>query len=67
MGEADVRGVGGISRTGYNEGKKASAGWHADITFEKVPSDYAVRVPATAHWQTRSSTEDRGMFFLFCV
>lgn len=32
----------GISRTGYVPKARASDGWHSDITFENVPSDYAV-------------------------
>ncbi|TBU31965.1 taurine catabolism dioxygenase [Dichomitus squalens] len=32
----------GIARAGVNEHTRASTGWHADITFEKVPSDYAI-------------------------
>ncbi|THU75602.1 taurine catabolism dioxygenase, partial [Dendrothele bispora CBS 962.96] len=31
----------GIARAGYKMGR-ASDGWHADITFEPVPSDYAI-------------------------
>lgn len=34
----------GISRTGYVATTRASDGWHSDITFENVPSDYAVRI-----------------------
>ena len=34
--------AGGIARADVVDGQRASAGWHADITFEKVPSDYAV-------------------------
>jgi alpha-ketoglutarate-dependent taurine dioxygenase len=33
----------GISRAGLTPNTRASNGWHADITFEPVPSDYAVR------------------------
>ncbi|KAJ6516852.1 hypothetical protein C8R47DRAFT_1088518 [Mycena vitilis] len=33
---------GGISRVGYAETTRASNGWHTDITFERVPSDYAI-------------------------
>ncbi len=32
----------GIARAGTEERSRASTGWHADITFERVPSDYAV-------------------------
>ncbi|KAK7047780.1 hypothetical protein VNI00_006108 [Paramarasmius palmivorus] len=32
----------GIARVGYERSMRASQGWHADITFEKVPSDYAI-------------------------
>ncbi|KAF5347751.1 hypothetical protein D9756_010288 [Leucocoprinus leucothites] len=32
----------GISRTGYMPQARASHGWHSDITFENVPSDYAI-------------------------
>ncbi|KAJ6552066.1 hypothetical protein DFH09DRAFT_601285 [Mycena vulgaris] len=33
---------GGIARTGYSKSARASNGWHTDITFEHVPSDYAI-------------------------
>ncbi|KAF9447058.1 taurine catabolism dioxygenase [Macrolepiota fuliginosa MF-IS2] len=33
---------GGIANTGHQTKTRASRGWHSDITFEKVPSDYAV-------------------------
>ncbi|KAK7039400.1 taurine catabolism dioxygenase [Favolaschia claudopus] len=33
---------GGIARVGYVKSTRASNGWHADITFEPVPSDYAI-------------------------
>ncbi|KAF2793928.1 alpha-ketoglutarate-dependent sulfonate dioxygenase [Melanomma pulvis-pyrius CBS 109.77] len=29
-------------RFGYNSKRIASEGWHADITFERIPSDYAI-------------------------
>ncbi|KAF2022542.1 taurine catabolism dioxygenase [Setomelanomma holmii] len=29
-------------RFGYNTKRIASEGWHADITFERIPSDYAI-------------------------
>ncbi|KAH7073182.1 hypothetical protein FB567DRAFT_572922 [Paraphoma chrysanthemicola] len=29
-------------RFGYNTKRLASEGWHADITFERIPSDYAI-------------------------
>jgi len=29
-------------RFGFNSKKLASEGWHADITFERIPSDYAI-------------------------
>ncbi|KIY72057.1 taurine catabolism dioxygenase TauD TfdA [Cylindrobasidium torrendii FP15055 ss-10] len=32
----------GIARAGDHMSKRASAGWHSDITFERVPSDYAI-------------------------
>lgn len=32
----------GIARAGYAPNIRASHGWHADITFEPFPSDYAV-------------------------
>ena len=32
----------GIARAGYVPNVRASNGWHADITFEPFPSDYAV-------------------------
>jgi alpha-ketoglutarate-dependent taurine dioxygenase len=34
-----------ISRAGLVPNTRASSGWHADITFERVPSDYAVCAP----------------------
>lgn len=34
--------MGGIARAGFVEGTRASSGWHSDITFEPVPSDYAI-------------------------
>ncbi|KXN91352.1 Putative alpha-ketoglutarate-dependent sulfonate dioxygenase [Leucoagaricus sp. SymC.cos] len=34
----------GISRTGYVPQARASEGWHSDITFENVPSDYAMMI-----------------------
>ncbi|KAF9441680.1 TauD-domain-containing protein [Macrolepiota fuliginosa MF-IS2] len=33
---------GGIANTGHQTKTRASRGWHSDITFEKVPSDYAI-------------------------
>ncbi|KAJ6502074.1 hypothetical protein C8R45DRAFT_608413 [Mycena sanguinolenta] len=33
---------GGIARVGYSKSTRASNGWHTDITFEPVPSDYAI-------------------------
>ncbi|KAJ7853707.1 hypothetical protein B0H14DRAFT_781406 [Mycena olivaceomarginata] len=33
---------GGIARVGYSNSNRASNGWHTDITFEPVPSDYAI-------------------------
>ncbi|KAK0481320.1 hypothetical protein IW261DRAFT_1334652 [Armillaria novae-zelandiae] len=33
---------GGIARAGSDESMRASKGWHADITFERIPSDYAL-------------------------
>ncbi|KAJ7226980.1 hypothetical protein GGX14DRAFT_417796 [Mycena pura] len=33
---------GGIARTGYKNTIRASNGWHTDITFEPVPSDYSI-------------------------
>ncbi|KAF9441547.1 TauD-domain-containing protein [Macrolepiota fuliginosa MF-IS2] len=32
----------GGKRPGYQTKLKASGGWHSDVTFEKVPSDYAI-------------------------
>ncbi|KAF7305448.1 Taurine catabolism dioxygenase [Mycena chlorophos] len=32
----------GIARTGYKRNQRAAASWHTDITFEPVPSDYAI-------------------------
>ena len=32
----------GIARAGFRKNQRASTGWHADITFEPVPSDYAI-------------------------
>lgn len=37
-----ISSMGGIARAGIIEGTRASNGWHADITFERVPSDYAI-------------------------
>ncbi|KAH7908154.1 hypothetical protein BJ138DRAFT_1158368 [Hygrophoropsis aurantiaca] len=37
-----ISSMGGISRAGLQEGRRAANGWHADITFEHVPSDYAI-------------------------
>jgi alpha-ketoglutarate-dependent taurine dioxygenase len=37
-----ISSLGGIARADYVQGVRASHGWHADITFEPVPSDYAV-------------------------
>ncbi|EJD46694.1 taurine catabolism dioxygenase [Auricularia subglabra TFB-10046 SS5] len=33
---------GGIARAGYVKGTRASAGWHSDISFERVPSDFTL-------------------------
>lgn len=33
---------GGIARNGYSRSARASNGWHTDITFEPIPSDYAI-------------------------
>ncbi|KAJ7140053.1 hypothetical protein C8R43DRAFT_602220 [Mycena crocata] len=33
---------GGIARNGYKKTIRASNGWHTDITFEPIPSDYAI-------------------------
>jgi alpha-ketoglutarate-dependent taurine dioxygenase len=40
----------GIARAGYSRSARASNGWHADITFEHVPSDYAVRASYLDFW-----------------
>lgn len=40
-----ISSTGGIARAGLVSNARASGGWHADITFERVPSDYAVRAP----------------------
>jgi len=37
-----ISSMAGISKVGYREMRRASDGWHADITFEPVPSDYAI-------------------------
>ncbi|KAF8918711.1 hypothetical protein CPB85DRAFT_1430406 [Mucidula mucida] len=37
-----ISSMGGIARAGTEERSRASTGWHADITFERVPSDYAI-------------------------
>ncbi|THU90611.1 taurine catabolism dioxygenase [Dendrothele bispora CBS 962.96] len=37
-----ISSVSGISRVGVRDDIRASNGWHADITFEPVPSDYAI-------------------------
>ncbi|KZT40928.1 taurine catabolism dioxygenase [Sistotremastrum suecicum HHB10207 ss-3] len=33
---------GGILKADYYSGGRSSSGWHSDITFEKVPSDYSM-------------------------
>ncbi|KAJ7102924.1 hypothetical protein C8R44DRAFT_682352 [Mycena epipterygia] len=33
---------GGIARNRYSKSARASNGWHTDITFEPIPSDYAI-------------------------
>jgi alpha-ketoglutarate-dependent taurine dioxygenase len=40
---------GGIARQGYVVNRIASSGWHTDITFEPVPSDYAVCLPCLVY------------------
>ncbi|KAG7085533.1 hypothetical protein E1B28_003091 [Marasmius oreades] len=37
-----ISSMGGIARAGDHKSTRASRGWHSDITFEKVPSDYAI-------------------------
>jgi len=37
-----ISSMGGIARAGLKRERLASSGWHADITFERVPSDYAI-------------------------
>ncbi|KAJ7579072.1 taurine catabolism dioxygenase [Mycena floridula] len=37
-----ISSMGGIARAGSHKSARASNGWHADITFEPVPSDYAI-------------------------
>ncbi|KAJ6632441.1 hypothetical protein B0H10DRAFT_1977340 [Mycena sp. CBHHK59/15] len=37
-----ISSAGGIARTGYDRSARASNGWHTDITFEPIPSDYAI-------------------------
>ncbi|KIM87923.1 hypothetical protein PILCRDRAFT_814636 [Piloderma croceum F 1598] len=37
-----ISSMGGIARAGVVQGTRASNGWHSDITFERVPSDYAL-------------------------
>lgn len=37
-----ISSMGGIARAGDYKSSRASTGWHADITFEPVPSDYAI-------------------------
>ncbi|EKM53412.1 uncharacterized protein PHACADRAFT_125125 [Phanerochaete carnosa HHB-10118-sp] len=37
-----ISSAGGIARAGYARNVRASDGWHTDITFEPVPSDYAI-------------------------
>ncbi|TFK99627.1 taurine catabolism dioxygenase [Pterulicium gracile] len=37
-----ISSMGGISRADVRRGTRASNGWHADITFENVPSDYTM-------------------------
>lgn len=37
-----ISSAGGIARAGYVHGARASAGWHADVSFEPFPADYTV-------------------------
>ncbi|KAF9074249.1 hypothetical protein BDP27DRAFT_1416547 [Rhodocollybia butyracea] len=37
-----ISSMGGIAKAGYVEKVRASDGWHADITFEQIPSDYSI-------------------------
>ncbi|KAK1215836.1 hypothetical protein PQX77_021537 [Marasmius sp. AFHP31] len=37
-----ISSMGGIAQAGNHKSLRASMGWHADISFEKVPSDYAI-------------------------
>jgi alpha-ketoglutarate-dependent taurine dioxygenase len=37
-----ISSMGGISRAGFKKGTRASNGWHSDITFENIPSDYTM-------------------------
>ena len=60
---ADTRCAGaeteGIARAGVKEHTRASNGWHADITFEKVPSDYAVSLDWPLYFRIRASDSHR--------
>ncbi|KAF5391091.1 hypothetical protein D9757_003159 [Collybiopsis confluens] len=37
-----ISSMGGIAKAGYREKTRASDGWHTDISFETVPSDYSL-------------------------
>ncbi|KAE9394049.1 taurine catabolism dioxygenase [Gymnopus androsaceus JB14] len=37
-----ISSMGGIAKAGFKDKRRASDGWHADITFETIPSDYAL-------------------------
>ncbi|KAI0343710.1 taurine catabolism dioxygenase [Trametopsis cervina] len=56
----------GIARAGVIRNTRASNGWHADITFEPVPSDYAIlkmhtlpRVGGDTLWASGYEAYDR--------
>lgn len=43
----------GIARADYVDGGRASNGWHSDISFERVPSDYTVGITPLPLHSTR--------------
>ena len=50
---------GGLTHQLSDVSRYASAGWHSDITFEKVPSDYAV------NFASFTSSKNMSELFLF--
>lgn len=54
----------GIARAGGSmRSERAAHGWHADITFEHVPSDYAVRI----YVSSTGDHSDRSIRFSKCT